>query len=130
MTQIVDTSMVSSLVVFAGDGADRAAVLGDLRDLARDVPTAAVSDTAEYVEASVARFDQIFAAIYALLALAIVISLLGIVNTLGLSVLERTREVGLLRAVGMTRRQLRTMVTLESVIVATLGALLGWCSAS
>jgi putative ABC transport system permease protein len=60
-----------------------------------------------------------------LLALAVVIALLGIVNTLALSVFERTRELGLLRAVGMTRRQLRAVVRWESVIVAVLGALLG-----
>jgi len=60
-----------------------------------------------------------------LLALAVVIALLGIVNTLALSVFERTRELGLLRAVGMTRRQVRAVVRWESVIVAVLGALLG-----
>lgn len=54
-----------------------------------------------------------------------IISLLGILNTLGLSVLERTREIGLLRAVGMTRRQVRRVVRLESVLVTLLGALLG-----
>jgi putative ABC transport system permease protein len=54
-----------------------------------------------------------------------VIAILGIVNTLALSVIERTREIGLLRAVGLSRRQLRRMVRLESVIVAVLGAVLG-----
>jgi putative ABC transport system permease protein len=72
--------------------------------------------------------------IYALLALAIIIALMGIANTLSLSVHERTRELGLLRAVGQTRSQLRSMVRWESVIVATfgvvggigLGVFLGW----
>ncbi|MGH3507988.1 MAG: ABC transporter permease, partial [Nocardioidaceae bacterium] len=63
--------------------------------------------------------------IYALLGLAVVIAVLGIVNTLALSVIERTREIGLLRAVGLARSQLRQMVRLESVIVAVLGAVLG-----
>jgi putative ABC transport system permease protein len=63
--------------------------------------------------------------VYALLGLAIVIAVLGIVNTLALSVIERTREVGLLRAVGMSRRQLRSMIRLESVAIAVLGAVLG-----
>jgi len=63
--------------------------------------------------------------IYGLLALAIVIAVIGIVNTLGLSVIERTREIGLLRAVGMSRPQLRRMITLESVAIAVLGAVLG-----
>ena len=59
------------------------------------------------------------------LLLAILIAVIGIVNTLALSVFERTRELGLLRAVGMTRRQLRRMVRLEAVIVAVFGAVLG-----
>jgi putative ABC transport system permease protein len=63
--------------------------------------------------------------IYALLGLAIIIAVLGIVNTLALSILERTREIGLLRAVGLGRRQTRAMVRSEAVIVAVFGALLG-----
>lgn len=63
--------------------------------------------------------------IYGLLALAIVIAVIGIVNTLGLSVIERTREIGLLRAVGMSRAKLRRMIMLESVTIAVLGAVLG-----
>lgn len=69
--------------------------------------------------------DQLLGVIYVLLALAIVIALFGIVNTLALSVFERTRELGLLRAVGMTRREVRAMVRWESVIVAVIGAYLG-----
>jgi putative ABC transport system permease protein len=63
--------------------------------------------------------------IYALLALAIVIALMGIANTLSLSIHERTRELGLLRAVGQTRRQVRAMVRGESVVIATFGAVGG-----
>jgi putative ABC transport system permease protein len=63
--------------------------------------------------------------IFALLGLALFIAVLGIVNTLALSVIERTREVGLLRAVGLARSQLRWMVTFESVVIAVLGATLG-----
>ena len=61
----------------------------------------------------------------ALLLLAVVVAILGIVNTLALSVIERTREVGLLRAIGLSRAQLRLMITLESVVIAVLGAVLG-----
>lgn len=68
--------------------------------------------------------DQLLGAVSVLLALAVLIALLGIVNTLALSVFERTRELGLLRAVGMTRRQVRAVVRWESVIVAVLGAVL------
>lgn len=123
--QVADTALVNNVVVFAADGADSEAVRDGLQESVSDQPTVTVSDVHEYVQARIDQFGQLFAVIYALLALAIVISVLGIVNTLGLSVMERTREVGLLRAVGMTRRQLRLMVTLESVIVAILGALLG-----
>ena len=62
---------------------------------------------------------------YALLSLSVIVALLGIINTLALSVHERTRELGLLRAVGMSRRQVRRMVRAESVITAAIGALLG-----
>lgn len=123
--EVADMSLVSNLVVFDKAGADAAKVRSGLQAAVKDVPTVTVSDTHEFVEARLAQFGQIFTVIYALLALAIVISVLGIVNTLGLSVMERTRELGLLRAVGLTRGQLRSMVRIESVIVATLGALLG-----
>ena len=63
--------------------------------------------------------------IYALLGLALVIAVLGVVNTLGLSIIERTREIGLLRAIGVDRPQMRRMVSLESIAIAVLGALLG-----
>jgi putative ABC transport system permease protein len=63
--------------------------------------------------------------VYALLALSIIIALVGVVNTLALSVMERTREIGLLRAVGTHRRQLRRMIRAESVIVSLIGSLLG-----
>ena len=63
--------------------------------------------------------------VYALLSLAVIVSLFGIVNTLALSIHERTRELGMLRAVGMSRRQVRTMVRYEAVITALIGAILG-----
>jgi putative ABC transport system permease protein len=63
--------------------------------------------------------------VYALLSLSVIVALLGIVNTLALSVFERTRELGMLRAVGMSRRQVRRMIRGESVITALIGAVLG-----
>jgi putative ABC transport system permease protein len=69
--------------------------------------------------------DGMLGLVYALLALAIIIALLGIANTLALSIFERTREIGLLRAVGMTRSQLRSAIRWESVIIALQGTLLG-----
>ena len=71
------------------------------------------------------QISQLLGLIYVLLALAIVIALIGVVNTLMLSVFERTREIGLLRAVGMRRRQVRMMVRSESMIIAALGAVVG-----
>jgi putative ABC transport system permease protein len=79
----------------------------------------------EYVEAVASEVDQMLAVIYVLLILAIIIALMGIANTLSLSIHERTRELGLLRAVGQTRRQLRSMVRGESIIVAAFGAVGG-----
>jgi putative ABC transport system permease protein len=69
--------------------------------------------------------DMMLTIIYALLALAIIIALMGIANTLSLSIHERTRELGLLRAVGETRAQVRSMVRWESVVIATFGAVGG-----
>ncbi|MBL1082753.1 ABC transporter permease [Streptomyces actinomycinicus] len=88
----------------------------------------------EYARSSAGGIDMMLTLVYALLALAVVIALLGIANTLTLAVHERTRELGLLRAVGQTRAQLRAMVRWESVLVAAfgtvgglgLGAFLGW----
>jgi putative ABC transport system permease protein len=71
------------------------------------------------------QFNQLFGFIYALLALAVLVAFLGIVNTLSLSVFERTREVGLLRAVGTSRRQIRRMLLIESVLIAIFGATTG-----
>jgi putative ABC transport system permease protein len=88
-------------------------------------PQAKLQDRAEYKKAQAGQIDQLLNLIYALLGLAVFIALLGIANTLALSIFERTRELGLLRAVGMTRRQLRATVRWESVIIALLGTVLG-----
>ena len=84
-----------------------------------------IQDRAEYTAAASNGLDLLLSVVYALLALAIVIALLGIANTLSLAVHERSREIGLLRAVGQTRRQTRAALRLESVIVATFGTLVG-----
>jgi putative ABC transport system permease protein len=88
-------------------------------------PGAKVLDQNEYKAEQLAFVDQMLGLVYAMLALAILIALLGIGNTLALSIFERTRELGVLRAVGMTRRQLRTTIRWESVIIAVQGAILG-----
>jgi putative ABC transport system permease protein len=88
-------------------------------------PNAELQDRTEFKDAQAAQINQLLGLIYVLLALAVVIALIGIANTLALSIYERTRELGLLRAVGMSRRQLRSTVRWESVIISLLGTLLG-----
>lgn len=88
-------------------------------------PGASVLDQSEYKDEQLAVVDQMLGLVYAMLVLAILIAVLGIGNTLALSILERTRELGVLRAVGMTRRQLRSVIRWESVIIALQGAVLG-----
>jgi len=84
-----------------------------------------VQDRAGYAAAATGGLDTLLGIVYVLLGLAIVIALLGIANTLSLSVHERRREIGLLRAVGQTRRQVRSTLRLESIIVSTFGTALG-----
>ncbi|MGL5929200.1 MAG: ABC transporter permease [Dermatophilaceae bacterium] len=114
-----------TLYVVAAPGADRDDLGRALDDVVADLPTVGVSDQAEYAAQQREPIDQLLYIVYALLGLAVVIAVLGIVNTLALSVIERVREIGLLRAVGLSRRQLRTMLRLESVAIALLGAVLG-----
>jgi len=91
----------------------------------KSYPNLTVQTRAEYVKAAQAQVNQLLGLVYALLALAILIALIGIANTLILSVYERTREIGLLRAVGMRRRQVRAMIGSEAVILSVFGALIG-----
>jgi putative ABC transport system permease protein len=91
----------------------------------RRYPTVDTLNQQELKDNQEQQINQLVSLFYVLLALAIVISLLGIVTTLALSIHERTRELGMLRAVGMSRRQVRTMVRYESVITALIGAILG-----
>jgi putative ABC transport system permease protein len=88
-------------------------------------PTADLRNNAEYKETQEAAIDTVVNLVYALLFLAVLIALIGIANTLALSIFERTRELGLLRAVGMSRSQVRAAVRWESVIIAVFGTLLG-----
>jgi putative ABC transport system permease protein len=99
--------------------------LDALKEIVADNPLVTVNDQTGLVEQQNDQANQGLLMIYGLLALALIIAVLGIVNTLALSVIERTREIGLLRAIGMSRRQLRRMISLESVAIAVLGSLMG-----
>jgi putative ABC transport system permease protein len=93
--------------------------------LAHRFPTVEVQNQSQLKDQQESQVNSLLGLIYALLSLAIVVSLFGIVNTLALSIHERTRELGMLRAVGMSRRQVRRMVRYEAVITALIGAILG-----
>ncbi|GAA2089772.1 ABC transporter permease [Actinomadura alba] len=101
--------------------ASKQAVEGALRDY----PNLQVQDRSEVKESFQKQLDQVVVFFTILLAMSIIIAAVGVINTLALSVVERTREIGLLRAVGVSRRQLRRMIRLESVVIAVFGALLG-----
>jgi putative ABC transport system permease protein len=107
-------------------GVDQAAARAKVEALvAQDYPSVQVNNQEETKRQYVQQVDQLFAIVYVLLILSVIISAFGIVNTLGLSIYERIRELGLLRAVGMSKRQVKRMVRVESVIIAVLGAILG-----
>jgi putative ABC transport system permease protein len=101
------------------------ATTGDLESAVAGFPDAKVQTRDAWIDQQDEDFNQFLTMLYVLLALSVIVSIFGMVNTLVLSVYERTRELGMLRAVGMTRRQARRMVRHESVITALIGAALG-----
>jgi putative ABC transport system permease protein len=88
-------------------------------------PNAKVQTRQQFVDNQISGLNSVLNILYVLLALSVIVSLFGIVNTLVLTVFERTREIGMLRAIGMTRRQVRRMIRAESVITALIGGVLG-----
>lgn len=108
----------------AKDGQDAAAYKA-VKAAVAEYPQYQVLNQTDYKQALKDQVGQLLNVIYLLLALAIIVAILGVVNTLALSVVERTREIGLMRAIGLSRRQLRRMIRLESVVIALFGALLG-----
>jgi putative ABC transport system permease protein len=119
--QEMDTAVFVSLA----DGVDLDAGKAAVSEVVDRLGGPDVEDRDEYAATQTAGLDMMLGVIYALLALAIIIALMGIANTLSLSIHERRRELGVLRAVGQTRRQLRTMVRDESVLIAVLGTVGG-----
>lgn len=114
-----------AVYVKAAPGVDAASLRPAIERAIEPFPTVRLLDQTEFKAEIRKQVNQLLALIYGLLGLAVLIAVLGIVNTLVLSVVERTREIGLLRAVGTSRRQVRRMVRIESVIIAVFGAVLG-----
>ncbi len=119
-------SMPQDMMLFAkaADGQADAAYAA-MKKAVEPYPQYKVLNSTDYKEDLKAQIDQLLNIVYGLLGLAIVVAVLGVVNTLALSVVERTREIGLMRAIGLSRRQLRRMIRLESVVIALFGAVLG-----
>lgn len=101
------------------------AIRPELKQVAEPYPTMKLQDREQFTGSIVDQIKALLNVIYGLLALSIIIALIGIANTLSLSIYERTRELGLLRAMGMTRAQMRASVRWEAVIVALMGTALG-----
>ena len=121
--QIPQPRNVYSFVKMKGGVTDaNEAVLGAAL---KDFPNAKVQTRQGFIDNQISGLSSVLNILYVLLALSVVVSLFGIVNTLVLTVFERTREIGMLRAIGMTRRQVRRMIRHESVITALIGALIG-----
>ncbi|MET0628704.1 MAG: FtsX-like permease family protein [Acidimicrobiia bacterium] len=117
---------VDTLVgVKVGQGESTEAARRSINGILKSFPSVKVEDQAEFKESRLAMFNTILNLLYVMLLLAVIIALIGIVNTLALSIYERTREIGLLRAVGMTRKQVKRMVRDEAVIISIFGSLLG-----
>ena len=107
------------------DDADRAGAATAIDEVVDRFPPASLQDLAAFTEAQTAPIDRVVFFIWALLLLAVVISIIGVLNTLLLSVYERTRELGLLRAAGMSRRQVRASIRWETVVITLIGTVVG-----
>jgi putative ABC transport system permease protein len=117
-----DDSVISARVA---DGVELSTADAALAPLEDAFPQLEFETQDEWTDRLEGELDSLLVIINVFLGLAIVIALLGIANTMALSVLERTREIGLMRAIGMTRRQTRVLIRLEAAIVSLFGALLG-----
>ncbi len=106
-------------------GGDTPANASALEKALREFPNSKVQTREQFIDNQISGLSSVLNILYVLLALSILVSLFGIVNTLVLTVFERTREIGMLRAIGMTRRQTRRMIRHESVITALIGAAIG-----
>lgn len=111
--------------IVATDAEDIAAARSTLSQALADYLIVQVQTPEEFTNQAMQSIDTLLGIVYAMLALAVTISILGIINTLALSVVERTQEIGMLRAVGLQRGNIRMMIRLESLQIAIFGALVG-----
>jgi putative ABC transport system permease protein len=119
----IPTAGDSQIWVRLADGVSVAAGRDAIEPLLAEFPTAEVQDLSEFKEAAKRQFDGFLIFMTALLALTIIIAMVGIVNTLILSIVERTREIGLTRAVGASRGQIRSTIRWEALLIAAFGLL-------
>ncbi|XVX20624.1 FtsX-like permease family protein [Actinomycetota bacterium] len=125
LATITPTTTPIAVLAQLDEGADPAQAVADIESALEAVPGVSLSGTAQTRQQFVSILDTILAVAAALLAVAVVIAVVGVANTLSLSVLERGQEHALLRALGLTRGQLRTSVAIEATLIALVGALLG-----
>jgi putative ABC transport system permease protein len=123
--RLFPTTQQDPLYILVDTNGNEAQVRSQLTTALKPFPTAEVRTKAEFNDMMKKQVNQILIMLYALLAVSVIISIFGIVNTLVLSVYERTREIGMLRAIGTTRRQMRRIVRYESVITSIIGGALG-----
>ena len=116
---------VNTIIVTGAEGVSLEQLRGAVTDVVKEYLVVSVYDQEEFVSMLADQVNQILVILYALLGLSIVIAVLGIINTLALSVVERTREIGLLRAVGLSRGQLSRTITIESILISVYGTVLG-----
>ncbi len=115
----------SFLYVTLDPGVDPATVRPAIDVVQKDYPTVQIQDQTEFKDSITGQINQLINLIYGLLGLSVIIAIFGVVNTLALSIIERTREIGMLRAVGTLRKQVRTMIRWESIVISFFGAFTG-----
>ncbi len=113
------------ILVNGAEGFDKEQLRSNIEDAVADFIVVRVQNASEYAGETVTMINTMMNILYALLALAVIVAIIGIINTLALNVIERRQEIGMLRAVGTGRGQVRTMITLESVQIAIYGAVIG-----
>ena len=121
----VTSRLDAAILMTSAPGVDPDQAKSAIEEAVADYPNVTVNTPADVTRKARQSVDQLLGIVTALLLLAVVVAILGIVNTLALSVVERTHELGLLRAVGSTRRQVRAVIRRESVLMSLLGALTG-----